>query len=137
MSDFKTSNRGGSRPGAGRKSEFDVTPTPKRARGRPVGTTKKNSIENYVPQINPVKELEKLYKELNKVKTKDELLIVQSKIDLLNKLLPYAAMKKPTAMIESNEKEIPNMTVLKVIEKDGEPKEEPKTQTPKEDGDFV
>lgn len=127
MSTIKKSNRGGARPGAGRKPAF---------RTESDGTI----VNDYKPKVNPVKELEKLYKELNKVKTKDELIIVQAKIDLLNKLLPYVAYKKPTASLEDNQEKIPEMTVITVKDSEiGEPskKEEQKTKDPKDEGDFV
>ena len=124
MSDIKTTTRGGKRPGAGRPSAFGKSSS---------GT----GVSDYKPKINPVKELEKLYKQLDKIKTKEELLIWQAKADILNKLLPYSAMKKPTASLETNNEVIPEMTVL-TVKAGGEPKE-PKEETPiKEDGgDFV
>ena len=100
MDEFKTTNRGGARNKG----------------GRPVGTTHDNLNKTYKPSINVLKELEKLYKDINKKQpVKEELEIVKTKIDLLNKLLPYVEMKKPvSSLIDESAKKVPEMTVIKV-----------------------
>ena len=91
------SNKGGVRVGAGRPSSVK----PKEASN---STTVVNNAGTYIPKIDPVKELEKLYKKVDKVSTKEDLTKLQIKIDLLNKMLPYVSYKKPTAetKIEEN-----------------------------------
>lgn len=124
MSEIKTTNRGGTRKGAGRPSTFTKT-----SDGKVV-------VSEYKTKINVLKEFEKLYKELNKVKTKDELLIVQAKIDLVNKLAPYSVMKKPTASLEQNEEKVPQHTILKIVSSDQDNTTE-KTPQQKDDEEFV
>ena len=79
-------SRGGKREGAGRKPNSQSSTS-----------TVVNNAGTYTPKIDPVKELEKLFKKVDKVSSKEELMKLQIKIDLLNKMLPYVSYKKPTA----------------------------------------
>lgn len=79
-------SRGGKREGAGRKPNSQSSTS-----------TVVNTAGTYTPKIDPVKELEKLYKKVDKASSKEELMKLQIKIDLLNKMLPYIAYKKPVA----------------------------------------
>lgn len=104
MSEIKKSNRGGARPGAGRPT--DATRSAK---------AKEYQI-NYTPKTNIVKELEDIFKKMKKISTKDELLILQAQADVLNKLLPYAANKKPVA--DTSREEKPTVVEVKGIDLD-------------------
>ncbi len=88
-------SRGGKREGAGRKPASQSTTT--------ATTTLVNNSGGYVPKIDPVKELEKLFKKVDKASTKEELMKLQIKIDLLNKMLPYLSNKKPVAEVKKDD----------------------------------
>lgn len=79
--------RGGSRPGAGRKSSLQQ----EEKRGTDAQETITSSST-----IDPLKELQKLYKQVDKCSDKTEMMKLQIKIDLLNKMLPFINYKKPT-----------------------------------------
>ena len=99
-------SKGGVRIGAGRP------PSNKPSEGS--NTTLVNNGGSYIPKIDPVKELEKLFKKVDKASTKEELLKLQIKIDLLNKMLPYLSYKKPTA--ETKKEENPTVVEIKGID---------------------
>lgn len=95
MTEIKKAGRGGYRPGAGRKS---TTLKPRETSDGPAGgEAVPVSDQGYVPKVDPVKELEKLYKSIDKVENKADMAKLQLKIDLLNKMLPYLSYKKPVA----------------------------------------
>lgn len=75
--------------------------------GRPPGSKSKSTVINnagtYIPKIDPVKELENLYKKVDKCADKEALMKLQIKIDLLNKMLPYVSYKKPTQEVAKAE----------------------------------
>jgi hypothetical protein len=126
MSDeFKRTNHGGARSGAGRKTNFELEQS---------GNTK----DTYKPRINVLKEIEKIYKSLkgNKI-SKEDLEFVKTKLDLLNKLLPYVEMKKPTASIITENSSIPEMTILTVDDGDKTKEEQNKQTDNKQTEDFV
>jgi hypothetical protein len=112
--EFKTHNKGGARPGSGRKTGWrKIDPE-----------TGQSNEKEYKSKINVLKELEKLYKQLDKEDvTKEKLEFVKTKIDLLNKLLPYVEMKKPTASLIQTDNTVPTMTVLSTIGGEEQPKE--------------
>lgn len=118
--EFKTHNKGGVRPGAGRKTGWrKIDPV-----------TGQNNEKEYKSKINVLKELEKLYKQLDKEDvTKEKLEFVKTKIDLLNKLLPYVEMKKPTASLIQTDNNVPTMTVLSTIGGEEQPKETEEEKT--------
>jgi len=97
-------SRGGKREGAGRKPDSQRTTT----------STVVNTAGTYTPKIDPLKELEKLYKKVDKASTKEELMKLQIKIDLLNKMLPYIAYKKPVA--ETKKDDNPTTVEIKGID---------------------
>lgn len=96
-------SRGGKREGAGRKPASQ-TSSP--------GVV--NTAGTYVPKIDPVKELEKLYKKVDKCSDKETLMKLQIKIDLLNKMLPYVSYKKPTQ--ETSKTDTPTTVEIKGID---------------------
>ena len=95
---------GGKRPGAGRPPSSQSNNT----------TTVVNNAGTYTPKLDPVKELEKLYKKVDKVNDKESLMKLQIKIDLLNKMLPYVSYKKPTA--ETKKDDNPTTVEIKGID---------------------
>ena len=128
--EFKTTNRGGARPGAGRPSAFGKGPTKEKMQ---------ENIKDYKVSINVLKELEKVFKELKKGKVDDnELNQAKLKVDVLNKLLPYVEHKKPVASLNtSDESKVPTHTVLSIINTDKkEIKKEEKTSN-EDESDFV
>jgi hypothetical protein len=96
-------SRGGKREGAGRKPNSQSSTS-----------TVVNNAGTYTPKIDPVKELEKLFKKVDKVSSKEELMKLQIKIDLLNKMLPYVSYKKPTA--ETKKEDNPTTVEIKGID---------------------
>ena len=96
-------SRGGKREGAGRKPSNQSTTS-----------TVVNNAGSYIPKIDPVKELEKLFKKVDKCSTKEDLMKLQIKIDLLNKMLPYVSYKKPTA--ETKKEDNPTTVEIKGID---------------------
>jgi hypothetical protein len=118
--EFKTHNKGGARPGAGRKTGWrKIDPE-----------TGQSNEKEYKSKINVLKELEKLYKQLDKEDvTKEKLEFVKTKIDLLNKLLPYVEMKKPTASLIQTDNSVPTMTILSTIGGEEQPKEPEEEKT--------
>lgn len=99
---------GGKRVGSGR---------PPANKAKDNSSTIVNNAGSYVPKIDPVKELEKLFKKVDKVTSKEELMKLQIKIDLLNKMLPYVSYKKPTA--ETKKEENPTTVEIKGIDLGG------------------
>ena len=99
--------RGGYRPGGGR-------PPSNKPKEEASNSTIVNNGGSYIPKIDPVKELEKLFKKVDKASTKEELMKLQIKIDLLNKMLPYLSYKKPTA--ETKKEENPTTVEIKGID---------------------
>ena len=122
--EFKTSNRGGVRPGAGRPSSFGKATNPS------------DKIADTKISINVIKELEKVFKELKKGSIDEgQLNVAKLKVDVLNKLLPYVEHKKPVASLNTaDEGKIPTHTVLNVVTKDNTTSEVHKD---KDEGDFV
>lgn len=114
--------RGGANRGQGRKTKFETE------------QKLKKELAEYVPTINVHAELEKCYKELKKVKTKEDLMIVDAKINLLSKLAPYTLHKRGVAAEEDNKIDLPEMTVISVKGKSGELPEEDEEDGK---GDFV
>jgi len=102
------SKAGGVRAGAGRPPS-----------NKPKDTTSDivNTNGGYIPKLDPVRELEKLFKKVDKASTKEELMKLQIKIDLLNKMLPYLSYKKPTA--ETKKEENPTTVEIKGIDLGG------------------
>ena len=97
-------SKGGKRPGAGRPPANKASTT----------STIVNNAGTYIPKIDPVKELEKLFKKVDKCSTKEDLMKLQIKIDLLNKMLPYVSYKKPTA--ETKKEDNPTTVEIKGID---------------------
>lgn len=95
---------GGKRPGAGRPPANKTS----------TNSTIVNNAGTYIPKIDPVKELEKLFKKVDKCSTKEDLMKLQIKIDLLNKMLPYVSYKKPTA--ETKKEDNPTTVEIKGID---------------------
>jgi hypothetical protein len=126
--EFKTHNKGGSRPGAGRKTGWrKIDPV-----------TGQSNEKEYKSKINVLKELEKLYKQLDKEDvTKEKLEFVKTKIDLLNKLLPYVEMKKPTASLIQTDNTVPEMTVLSVIGEENTEQPKESEEIKKDPNSFV
>lgn len=122
--EFKKSSRGGKREGAGRKSNYErqVNDTTSSAVSNEEQNDNTQNTEltqvnsNYQPRINVLRELEKLYKKVNKSEiSREELEFVRTKIDILSKLLPYVSMKKPVQSVSTaSSNVIPNMTILAV-----------------------
>ena len=120
-------SRGGYRPGAGAKTKFERE------------QKLQKDLQSYTPTINVHKELENCFKKLKKVKTKEELTIIQAQIDVLAKLSPYVMSKKGVATEQASETNVPEMTVLSVkgTGEPKEPKEEESTKEIESEEDFV
>ena len=105
---------GGKRKGAGRKPK--ILSEIKTTENNQVSATDNlvNNAGSYTPKIDPVKELEKLYKLVDKCNDKAELNKLTIKIDLLNKMLPYVSYKKPTA--ETKKEDNPTTVEIKGID---------------------
>lgn len=123
MSDNKITNRGGSRPGAGRPTKAQQQA---RATEAEKNTAKADVIaapiivkdsEGKKVKLNVVEEIAKIYLELStKSLSKEERAELRDRVAILRELLPYSTSKKPIESLQDNNEK---NSVIKISDAQG------------------